>query len=353
MGELLASHSDTGIADAEEDGVAVFAELEANLAALGELYRVAYEVDEDLPHLAGIALDLDRRRGDVASKTQSFPLGEGRRDDADLMHHLLHGEALDRDSGAIRLQAYKAEKAFDQGEQLLGALVQPAQRLVLLARDRTDHTVGENLGVAEDCRERGAELVRHRGEKFVLRLIRRLRRSEQPFALRFATLSLGRIDHRAAQHHRDAPVGNRLEGRAPARLDPDLPAIRMDEAELDALHAAAARVRCAPHRHLHALDVRRVNAGIRQREGGALFRADPEQLERPWREEEGARPEVEVPLADPRGLHREAPPLLGVAEVSRERVRCGPTQATSPPHRGNGGRLVGERSELAAVHAAA
>jgi hypothetical protein len=73
------------------------------------------------------------------------------------------------------LETREAEDLLDEREEMVAARADPLELERLLAGQRAEDPVGEQLGVADDPRERRAQLVRHRREEVGLRAVGILR----------------------------------------------------------------------------------------------------------------------------------------------------------------------------------
>src|SRR3954469_10622589 len=86
----------------ETDVLLATGELEPDLALIGELHRVAGEVDEDLPDLVDVAGHPDRRVGDDPAEGELLLPGE-RLDHGAGGAHEVRGEEVGRTNGLASL----------------------------------------------------------------------------------------------------------------------------------------------------------------------------------------------------------------------------------------------------------
>jgi hypothetical protein len=141
-------------------------------AGLGELHRVAGEVDEDLAQPIRVADDARRHlRGDEGRDLDALALGFGRKE---LDHALDHGpdvEGLGQEVDPAGLDLREVEDLVDEREERLPRGLHGADIGRLLGSGRG---VEEEPGHAEDAVQRRAELVADGREEARFRLARRL-----------------------------------------------------------------------------------------------------------------------------------------------------------------------------------
>ena len=152
-------------------------------AALGELDRVAEQVDQDLPQLALVARHRAGQVGGQVGPQHEVP-GLGAHAD-----HLLEAAQERRqvergfvEGDAPGLDLREREHVVDEAEQVLAAPQDGAEVLAVARRTRSRVALHE-LGEAEDGVERRAQLVAHVGEEDALgavRLLRGLARAAPP-----------------------------------------------------------------------------------------------------------------------------------------------------------------------------
>jgi hypothetical protein len=148
---------------------------ETHLAAtLGELHRVREQVDEHLLQLLAIGARHQRRR--LARGHEAQPARPCLRQDERLGRGAAPRAAARRPARSARagVDARVVEHLVDEAEQV--PLARPDAREVgaLLVGDRAAQPELDQLRVAADGVERGAQLVRHDGEELALGAVRRL-----------------------------------------------------------------------------------------------------------------------------------------------------------------------------------
>ena len=157
-------------------------------AALGgELHRVGQQVHHHLPQLLPIRRPPRLRRLRQPRARAPAPCllrlrldaGDGRGCTSSLHVHRLEGEPH-----LARLDLRHVEDGGDQLEQRLALLHDGADVVDLLLVERAHQPLGQHLRVADDGRERRAQLVAHRGQEARLEPVQllQLRRSSAPAA---------------------------------------------------------------------------------------------------------------------------------------------------------------------------
>ncbi len=171
--DLLGVHADSGIADREvQDRVRVACHRKADAAVLGELRRVAQEIDQALAQLGHIGM----RRADILGDRQVEGvalLGDQALDGGgDLGHHLGHRKVLRVDLDALGLDLGQVEDVVDQPEKMARVRFD----LLHVGDQRRFAEVLEfllqHLGIADHRRERRAQLVAHVGQELTLGPVR-------------------------------------------------------------------------------------------------------------------------------------------------------------------------------------
>ena len=142
-------------------------------AALGELDRVAQQVDEDLPQLAPVGDDVGRHVGRPRVMTKASCLASARaRNGARSRRAAPRGRRWRGRAWRGRPRCLRHLQHVVEGlEQLLAA---PADHLERAAARGPSGVALEELGVAEHGVHRRADLVRHVGEERALGVVRRV-----------------------------------------------------------------------------------------------------------------------------------------------------------------------------------
>ena len=211
---LLGRDADAGVAHLEHDLVAHGARLDhdADATGLGELDRIAGEVEQHLAQACGIAGDALRQRlVDVGGDFEALGLRAG----PEQLDHLLdQSERRERTRLEVELAGLdlgEVEDFLDQREQ---CVARGLCRLDVGGLLRGQRRVEQQIGHAEDAVERRADLVRHRGEEPRLGTARRLggvaRLGERAAGLgAFGDVAADALHLAAAarrhEHHRLAP----------------------------------------------------------------------------------------------------------------------------------------------------
>ena len=139
------------------------------LSRLSELDRVAQQVHQDLRH-APLVSQRDRKvRLDLDVEVQPLLGRQGFHRADDSMDHVAEGVILERQRQLARFDLGQVEHIVDEIQQMTAALLHPFQHVA----DRLGHLsvdpIDDELRVAQDRVERGAQLVAHVGEE--LRLV--------------------------------------------------------------------------------------------------------------------------------------------------------------------------------------
>ena len=188
--------------------------LDADIAVMGELHCVAYQVAQHLAQARWVAV-VGRCRRALPVRGDDQILGSRRfaEQPLDLGQHRLRIEGQILEHHLARLDAGNVENVVQQGQQRLPGRQQRLQTLLAIGLVRIRHQ--RQLCHAEDAVHRRANLMAHRRQELTLRHTRCLRRllGADQFALhRFlfgdileypdtARLRLGRIDQLAVHAH--------------------------------------------------------------------------------------------------------------------------------------------------------
>ncbi len=240
--DVRRSDADAGVFDIEPQleaaaGDARRADAEADAAVVGELHRVAEQVEQDLPELAAVDQYESRQaRRRLVREHQSRLRRAHACDVGDFAQQRVEIDLAEIQLQPARLDLREVEDFADERQQVLAAALDPGDALALIRRQR--RVTPQQLRVAEDAVERRAQLVTHVRQEFRLRAIGRLRGilREPQRRLRLAA------DERAGDDLREQPQQAQIL-IGPGALDAD----RM-EAE------NAGRAVVAHHRHGDARD---------------------------------------------------------------------------------------------------
>jgi hypothetical protein len=156
------------VRDRDAEGPVGRGRLQADLAGLGELDRVADEVQQDLGEAALVAVADGQVGGDRGLQRQVLLGGEGLRGGQHRLHDVLHRVLSERQAQLPCLDLGEIEDVVDQAEQVAAARLDAFEDLPDALADVAVDVVQEQLRVAEDRVERGAELVTHVGEELGL-----------------------------------------------------------------------------------------------------------------------------------------------------------------------------------------
>ena len=237
--DLRLAHADAGIAHGKLDELAVGgvlqnANLDRDLALLGELDGVVAEIDQDLTEPERIAAEMGRDRG-LDLEDQLEPLGRGllAHQVADILQHLVEIEVdvLDRQFAGLDLR--EIENVVDDAEQVLaGAL----DLLHVVALARREVGLQREMGEADDGVHRRPDLVAHIGEEDALGLacLERRRGRFLQLGLRPLGFELGRlagVDIAPRADHLDR-VAVTVADEMLLVADPDIGAVLLAEAVL-------------------------------------------------------------------------------------------------------------------------
>jgi len=205
------------------------AQADADAAALGELDRVAGEVDQDLPHPVGIAQHGGREvLGHVEGDLDALVLGAGRQQLDDPLGERRQVEGLGREVEAPGLDPREVEDPVDQAEQRLAA---GADRLNVGALLRIQLGPEHEVGHAQDAVERRPHLVAHRREEAGFRDARRLGALQGRVAAADRLDPRGHVPARAQPVRRVAVRHRHLHEGEPARPPVRRPDLRLQAAD--------------------------------------------------------------------------------------------------------------------------
>ena len=146
-----------------------------NLALVGELDGIADEVEQHLGKAALVAMadgqiwGYVHRQGELLSGRERL---DGRNDG---VHDVLERVVRKIERQLTGLDFGEVEHVIDQAKQMLAVGLQALEHLAHLVRCLAVDVVENELGIAEDGVERGAQLVAHVGQELRLVLARDLK----------------------------------------------------------------------------------------------------------------------------------------------------------------------------------
>ena len=139
---------------------------------LGELDRVAQQVDQDLPQPAVVAHDVvGHVRRHAVRQLEPLRVGGDAHAARGLRHQLAQAERARLQLQAAGLDLREVEDAVDHREQALGGVADHQQVVALHPRQRRGQ---QQLGDPDDAVHRGADLVAHVGQELALGAVRPL-----------------------------------------------------------------------------------------------------------------------------------------------------------------------------------
>ena len=147
-------------------------DLDRHFAGVGELDRVADQIEQHLGQLLLVAV-ASRHVGRHVELEAQVLLRRQRLDRAvHLVDHVFHRIIGERQLELARLDLGEVEHVIDQAEQMAAVALDPLEHGQRLLRRLAVDAVEDQLGVADDGVERGAQLVAHVGEELRLVLAR-------------------------------------------------------------------------------------------------------------------------------------------------------------------------------------
>ena len=147
-------------------------DLDRHFAGVGELDRVADQIEQHLGQLLLVAV-ASRHVGRHVELEAQVLLRRQRLDRAvHLVNHVLHRIIGERQLELARLDLGEVEHVIDQAEQMAAVALDALEHGQRLLRRLAVDAVEDQLGVADDGVERGAQLVAHVGEELRLVLAR-------------------------------------------------------------------------------------------------------------------------------------------------------------------------------------
>jgi hypothetical protein len=189
--------ADPGVADLDPRLVAQGADGELDAATLWrELDRIRHEVVQQLAEPAGVTTDEQLRTGLVAEVHARVS------SDGKCRSHRLLGEDAEFDRIVLdgelpRLDLRDEEQIVDEREETIGVAADDLREVALVVGERA---LEQQLEIAADRCERGAQLVRHQGDELVLEpvqlteaLVRDLLLREHAFPCGFSAVPLRHV----------------------------------------------------------------------------------------------------------------------------------------------------------------
>ncbi len=129
---------------------------------------------QDLFEPPGVGDHSRHLRLDLGFDPDTLGRGQARQDSCDLLDELAARERFGVKLQAPRFDLAEIQDVIDDLQQVLGAVEDTAQNLLLLVRYRPDFAVKQELTEAGDSIERRSQLVRHVGQELALHAIGRL-----------------------------------------------------------------------------------------------------------------------------------------------------------------------------------
>ena len=170
---VLRRDADAGVDHLETQHLAARVQAQRDLATLGEAHRVAAQVEQDLPQAPGIGLHPGgHAAAGLQAEVQAFGFGLRLHHAHHLVEEVVQGQRGGVQAQATGFDAGQVEQAVDEADEVLAAALDGRQRA---PPDAIGGLVLEqDLRVAHDAVERGAQLVRHAGHVARLGLVRGL-----------------------------------------------------------------------------------------------------------------------------------------------------------------------------------
>jgi hypothetical protein len=128
-------------------------------AALGELQRVAEQIDEDLLERLGIGVDLRQLVERLHLEPHALALGERPRAVDDPLRHLRHAHRLAPDRELLALDLREIEEIVDQLQQPQAVALHRLEVAALHLGDRAELPAEHRLDGRQRERQRRAQLV--------------------------------------------------------------------------------------------------------------------------------------------------------------------------------------------------
>src|SRR4051812_43771261 len=173
--DLIGSDPDACVFDTELNGAGIGVALDRDRATLfGELDRVGQQVDENLPQLLEICVHGEL--GGAAARLEAHPFREEQRSGR-LGNELEYTRERDRnhiEAHVVRVELHQVQDVVDEAEQVMLAALDSVEYVPLRLGDWAMNPELEQLGVAADGVQRGAQFMAHRREKLRLHLVGRV-----------------------------------------------------------------------------------------------------------------------------------------------------------------------------------
>ena len=179
LAQLLRGHPDAAVADPDDDPVPARAclplDFQAHLSVVGELGRVAEEVEEDLAHAGHVgAHGADVLQADL--EHVGVLLDQGLDGGPDLVDEVADLEALEEQLHFARLDLGEVEDVVDEGQEVLARAVDLPEVGDEVRLPQVLGLLPQQLAVADDRVEGRAQLVAHVGQEVALDAVRLLGR---------------------------------------------------------------------------------------------------------------------------------------------------------------------------------
>ncbi len=162
---MVRPQADACIGDGERHRAILDFRRDPDLPLLGELDRVRNEVEDDLQELVGVRAQCGILIGRVDVEGQALGTGHRLHDRVDAVQEVRDTEFGGAHRFLARVERHQRQDLLDELEQVASGYLDALGLFVLPGRDRLRHAHLEQLRVADDGGERGAQLVRHDGEE--------------------------------------------------------------------------------------------------------------------------------------------------------------------------------------------
>src|SRR5690606_35249165 len=133
--------------------------------ALPEPGRIGEQVEEDLPHAAGVGHDGDLAPFGRDPELGAVLLGHGPDRGEQLIDHVGHADLLELEPDLARLEPAQVEHVVDELVEVPGGALAAFDPFALFFRERPVGPGEQEVVVADDRVDRGAQLVAHGGEE--------------------------------------------------------------------------------------------------------------------------------------------------------------------------------------------
>ena len=157
----------------------VRADLHPDGTLRGELDRIGDQILEHDLQLSGVGVDARERRLEVPDEGEVRPAAHVLGFRVELNHEVLEGDLGELDRQPVGFQTAQVERRVDQVEQFPRVPADAPDGVLLVLGERAELAVSEEIVVADDDVERGAQLVGHRGDEVGLQAVGALELAEE------------------------------------------------------------------------------------------------------------------------------------------------------------------------------